>query len=206
MKKALLFLLLSFPLLVFSQIKIPEGYTVLKESPSNGKKMEPIMILFDHDSVKDTALIVQNESEFSKYKLLIGLSSLKKQYEIDVLSTSGFSIYPLQLKARKKVIEYGYYEDGTAAFGRFIKLRFNAKRNTIQVIGYDSESKVAPSEYLNKSYNLLTGQYILKRTTFNQANEKVVKEFSGKNTHFKNKVFIENLDLEMLSNLEGIGE
>ena len=116
-----------------------------------------------------------------------------------------FSIYPVQIKARKNVIEFGYFEDGTAAFGRFIKLRYNSKKEQIQVIGYDVEYKSSPTEYINKSYNLITGDYIVKRTYYEGSKKINTQKFSGKNDFFKNVVFIENLNEEMIINLDDVG-
>jgi len=186
-------------------IKIPEDFTELTESPSNGRKMDRLSFYFDDDSLKDIATVVENKSEFSKYKLLIYLTNLKKQYEIDLYSTNDFSIYPVQLEISKNTLQFGYFEDGTSAFGRFIKLRYNPDVKKVQVIGYDSGYRASPSEHIDKSYNLLTGKYIVKRTNYDESDEGKVVEFSGKNDYFKNKVFIENLDVDMLMNLDDVG-
>lgn len=205
MKSTLTLLLLLTSLFSFSQITIPNGFSEVTKSPSNGKKMEKIFILFDNDSINDTAILAQDKSEFSSYKLLIFLSNKNKTYEINLISLNDFSIYPVQIKARKNVIEFGYFEDGTAAFGRFIKLRYNSKKEQIQVIGYDVEYKSSPTEYINKSYNLITGDYIVKKTYYEGSKKINTQEFSGKNDFFKNVVFIENLDKEMIINLDDVG-
>jgi hypothetical protein len=205
MKSTLTLLLLLTSLFSFSQITIPNGFSEVTKSPSNGKKMEKIFMLFDNDSINDTAILAQDKSEFSSYKLLIFLSNKNKTYEINLISLNDFSIYPVQIKARKNVIEFGYFEDGTAAFGRFIKLRYNSKKEQIQVIGYDVEYKSSPTEYINKSYNLITGDYIVKRTYYEGSKKINTQEFSGKNDFFKNVVFIENLDKEMIINLDDVG-
>lgn len=205
MKSTLTLLLLLTSLFSFSQITIPNGFSEVTKSPSNGKKIEKFFMLFDNDSINDTAILAQDKSEFSSYKLLIFLSNKNKTYEINLISLNDFSIYPVQIKARKNVIEFGYFEDGTAAFGRFIKLRYNSKKEQIQVIGYDVEYKSSPTEYINKSYNLITGDYIVKRTYYEGSKKINTQEFSGKNDFFKNVVFIENLDKEMIINLDDVG-
>lgn len=199
----LLFLLT--PYISFAQIQIPEGYSEMTESPSNGRKIEKIVLHFDMDSINDSAILVENTSEFYKYKLLLFLSSQEKTFEIDLINLNDMSLYPVQITSRKNVIEFGYYEDGTAAFGRFMKLRFNTKKNQIQVIGYDVEYKASLSERINKSYNLVTGKYIVKRTSYDENGKATMQEFPGVNDFFKNKVFIEDLDADMLVNLDDVG-
>lgn len=197
--------ILLLPIISLAQIKIPNGYSEVTKSPSNGKKMEKILLNFDTDAIADEVILIEDISEFSKYKVLLFLSSENKTYEVELISLSEFSIYPVQIKARKNVLEFGYYEEGTASFGRFIKLRYNSNSNQIQVIGYDVEYKSSPSEYINKSYNLVTGNYIVKRSHYGQNNKVSVQEFSGENHYFKNKVFIENLNEEMIVNLDDVG-
>lgn len=187
------------------ELTIPEGYSELKESPSNGKAIEKVGLNFDNDALKDEALLIQNDSKDSNFKLLIYLTSSKKQYEVDLISTNDFGIYPMPLKTSKNVIEFGYFEDGTAAFGRFIKLRYHTEKEKIQVIGYDSGYRATPSLHIDKSYNLLTGKYSVKKTNFNDAEKGKIEEFSGKNEVFKKKVFLENFNLEMLINLDAVG-
>jgi hypothetical protein len=197
--------LLMLPFISLAQMKIPEGYSEVTQSPSNGNKMEKIVLNFDNDTITDTIVLVEDISEFSKYKLLLFLTSQNKTFEIDLISLNEFSVYPVQIKTRNNVIEFGYYEDGTANFGRFIKLRYNTTKNQIQVIGYDVEYKSSPTKYINKSYNLVTGNYIVKRTHYDENNEVSVQEFLGKNDFFKNNVFAENLDKKMMLNLDYVG-
>lgn len=205
MKSTLTFLLLLISLFSFSQIKIPVGFSEVTKSPASGKNIEKIFMNFDNDSLKDEALLIQNTSEISNYKLLIYLTSLKKQFEIDLVSTNDATIYPVPLKNYKNVIEFGYFEDGTAAFGRFIKLRYHSETQKTQVIGYDCGYKSSPTLHIDKSYNLLTGKYSVKRTNYNQNGKKEIEHFYGKNDFFKNNVFIEDLDLEMFVNLDDVG-
>ena len=188
-----------------NNIKIPNGYAELMKSPASGKVMGRLLFDFDNDSENDIATIVQHQSEFSAYKLLIFLTTSKKQYEVDLYSTNGFSVYPVPLETSGNMLEFGYFEDGTAAFGRFLKLRYNAKLEKIQVIGYDCGYRASPSEHVDKSYNLLTGKYIVKRTSYEESDKGKTVEFSGKNEYFKNNVFIEDLNLEMIINLDDVG-
>lgn len=205
MKPIFTLLLLTISLSSFSQLKIPKGYTELKESPANGRKIEKVEMDFDNDKSKDVLMLIKSDTEFSKFKLLIYLTSLKKLYEIDLYNSNDFSIYPIQLKVIKNTVEFGYFEDGTATFGRFIKLRFNSTNKKIQVIGYDSSYKSSPTEFIAKSYNLLTGKYIVKRTKIAEKEKSKTQEFFGTNHFFKNKVFVENLNEEMYKNLDDVG-
>lgn len=202
-KLTALFLFLS--LVTCAQVNIPDGFSEVIESPSNGKKMEQVFLNFDTDNIIDTVLLVENTSEHSKYKVLLYLSSQNKTFEIVLISLNEMSIYPVQIKARKNVIEFGYYEDGTANFGRFIKLRYNALKNQIQIIGYDVSYKSSPTEYISKSYNLITAKYIVKRTYYDDNKIVKVQEFTGTNDFFKNIVFLENLNEETIINLDDVG-
>ncbi len=204
MIKILFTSILLFCMSLYSQIKIPKNFSELTESPANGKKIEKIVMDFDHDSINDIAVLVKSEVEFSNYRFLIYLTKLNKQFEVN-LNNSDFSIYPIQLKANKNTIQFGYFEDGTAAFGRFIRIRYNSKRQKVQVIGYDTTYKSSPTEYSNKSYNLITGRYIVTKTIFNTANKTSVNEFKGQNNLYKNKVFIDDLTAKMLENLDHVG-
>ncbi|MFD2287112.1 hypothetical protein ACFSOV_13440 [Pedobacter petrophilus] len=198
-------LFLTFPALLIAQVKIRKGYAELTESPASGKKMEKISLFFDDDLRKDEAVIVKHQSSLSNYKLLIYLSSLNKQFEIDLPSTNDFQIYPIPLTLKNKALQFGYFEDGTSAFGRFIKLRYDTPSKKIKVIGYDSGYRALPTEHIDKSYNLLTGIYVVKRTYYKADGQTKTQSFTGKNDHFKNMVFIDNLDLEMFNNLDDVG-
>ena len=200
---ALLFVI--FPALLMAQVKIPKGYIELTESPASGKKMGKISLDFDDDLMKDEAVIVKHQSSLSNYKLLFYLSSLNKQFEIDLPSTNDFQIYPIPLTLKNKVLQFGYFEDGTSAFGRFIKLRYDAPSKKIKVIGYDSGYRALPTEHIDKSYNLLTGSYVVKRTYYKANGQTKTQSFTGKNDHFKNKVFVDNLDVDMFNNLDDVG-
>lgn len=205
MRRIFILLLLTISLYSFSQFNMPKGYSELKESPANGRKIEKVEIDFDNDKSIDLLMLIKSDTEFSKFKLLIYLTSLEKQFEIDFYSSTEFSIYPVQLKLIKNTIQFGYFEDGTSTFGRFIKLRFNNTLNKIQVIGYDTGYKSSPTEHIDKSYNLLTGKYVVKRTTIDENEKAKTQEFIGTDNYFKNKVFVENLNDEMYKNLDDVG-
>lgn len=205
MKTIFTLLFFTISLNSFSQLKIPKGYSELNESPANGRKIEKVEMLFDNDESKDILMLIKNDTEFSKYKLLIYLTSLKKQFEIDLYNSNDFSIYPVQLKTIKNSIEFGYFEDGTSTFGRFVKLRFNNTNQKIQVIGYDSGYKSSPTEHIDKSYNLLTGKYVVKRTTIDEKEKAKTQEFFGKDDYFKNNVFVDDLNEKMYKNLDDVG-
>ncbi|WP_026976776.1 hypothetical protein [Flavobacterium tegetincola] len=149
-----------------AQVKIPKGYAELEESPASGKKMKKISLIFDDDLKKDEVVIVKNQSELSNYKLLLFLSSLNKKVEIDLPSANDYQIYSIPLTYINNVLQFGYFENGTAVFGRFIKLRYDLSSKKIKVIGYDSGYKVSPTEHIDKSYNLITGSYAVKRTYY----------------------------------------
>ncbi len=198
-------LLLLLPLISKAQLEIPEGYTLVNESPANGKQMEQMFLDFDTDGEEDTALIVEDLAQFSTYKFLLYLSSQKKTYAVDLINLQEMSVYPIQLKLRNNVIEFGYFEEGTAQFSRRIKLRFHPRNNKTQIIGYDVSYKSSPVYYIDKSYNLLTGKYMVKRTTYDGAKKASVEEYLGENDFFKNAVFIENLNEAIIINLDDVG-
>ncbi|NRS90361.1 hypothetical protein HNQ02_003301 [Flavobacterium sp. 7E] len=204
MKTTITIAVFLFYTVTFSQIKIPKDFLELTKSPANGRKIEKVVIDFDNDSIKDVALLIKNRKETSTYKFLIYLSSLNKQYEVN-LNNTDFSIYPVQLKTVKNTIQFGYFEDGTAAFGRFIKIRYNSKLKKIQVIGYDITYKSSMTEHIDKSYNLVTGKFSVKKSTLDATNKSKIEEFLGQNDFFKNNVFIEDLSGEMLKKLDDVG-
>ncbi len=171
---------------LFAQIKIPTGYTVLNES-ANGKAMDVVSLYFDNDKLADTAVIVTDNTT-GKNKLLIYLSATKQVVTMDLGSRyEDFPIYLLPLKVRKNVIEYSYIESGTAHFGHFLKLRYHAEKQKIQVIGYDTEEKISPVEYLKTSANLITGKYIIHRENVDTQKTTVL---SGTDKRLKNPIFL----------------
>ncbi|NJM79135.1 MAG: hypothetical protein HC854_04900 [Flavobacterium sp.] len=46
---------------------------------------------------------------------------------------------------------------------------------------------------------------MVKRTNYNQKNKTTIQKFSGENDYFKNKVFIQNLNQQMIVNLDNVG-
>lgn len=203
--KRSIFLMLLIPLISFAQLEIPEGYTIVTKSPANGNKIEQLFLDFDTDGLEDTVVLVENTSEFSAYKFILYMSSHKKSYAVDLISLNESSIHPVQIKTKKNVVEFGYYEDGTAAYGRFIKLRYNPISNQIQVIGYDVAYKSLPTEHITKSHNLITGEYSVEKTIYDENGKVSIQKILEKNAFFKNTVFIENLNASMLESLDAIG-
>jgi hypothetical protein len=202
-KSLILTTLFTITHFAYSQVNIPKYYKELKESPANGKKMNRINVDFDKDSINDTAVIVKNEKEVSKYQLLIYLSSQNKTYSLLLSNEDDFSVYPVELKIKNNVIEVGYFKDGTAAFGRFLKFKFNLKLKKIQLIGYDSSYRIE-NGHCSKSYNLLTGEYTVNIDTENWAtHKKSLKSFKGKKT--ASKFFIEEIDNVAFQNLDEVG-
>lgn len=199
------FLLLLIPIISFAQLEIPEGYSLVMESPANGKKIEQVFLDFDADGFEDTAVLVENTLEFSAYKFILYVSSHKKSYAVDLVNLQEMSVYPVQIKSKNNVVEFGYFEEGTGAFGRFIKLRFWPKTNQVQVIGYDVIYRSLPTVHIAKSYNLVTGKYIVEKTIYDENGNDTVQESEGKNDVLKNKIFIENLNTIMIENLDKVG-
>ncbi|MDB2463170.1 hypothetical protein N9W61_03620 [Algibacter sp.] len=198
-------MMLLTPFISLAQLEIPDGYALVTKSPSNGKKIEQVFLDFDNDGLEDTAVLVENILEFSDYKFILYISSLKKTYQVDLINLQEMSVYPIQIKTRNDVVEFGYYEEGTGAFGRFIKLRFNSKINRVQVIGYDVIYRSMPNIHITKSYNLITGKFIIKKTIYDGNGNDNIEEFLGENDVFKNAVFIEHLDAEMIEKLDEVG-
>lgn len=79
----------------------------------NGEEYEKVLLDFDNDLQKDTVCFVQSNAELNEYKLLIYLTVLKKQFEIDL----GSGILPILIKISKKnTIEYCYVENNTSNY------------------------------------------------------------------------------------------
>lgn len=189
----------------FSELKIliPENYSILKESPANGREMEKIIVDLDNDKKVDTAFIVQNENDFSNYMLLIYLTSQNKTYRFKLIDNfdPDFSLYPVQLKIKKNVLEVGYFRDGTAAFGRFLKFRFDEKKKTFRLIGYDSGYRLGAGEYCDKSYNLIDGTYIVnfEKSLPNEHTE------TYKGRKIIEEIHINDIDINLLNKLDEVG-
>lgn len=182
---------------------IPENYTLLKGSPANGREMEPIVVDLDNDKKADTAFIVTNENEFSDYLLLIYLTSQNKIYSFKFIDQfySDFGIFPVQLKVKNDVLEVGYFRDGTAAFGRFFKFRFDEQKKTFRLIGYDSGYRLGAGTHCDKSYNLINGRYIVN---FEKSIPNVHTE-TFKGIKKIEEIYINNIDLDVLNKLDDVG-
>ena len=186
-----------------SKIVIPEYYSILNESPSNGRKMKKVFTDLDNDKKADTTFIVENKSDFSNYILLIYLTSQNKTFRYKLIDNfdPDFRIYPVQLKIKKNVLEVGCFRDGTAAFGRFLKFRFDANKKTFRLIGYNSGYKSGAGEHCDKSYNLIDGTYIVN---YEKSLPNVHKEtYKGKK--IIEKIFINDIDVDVLNKLDEVG-
>lgn len=186
-----------------SQLIIPENYSELKESPSNGRKMERIVVDLDYDKKADTSFIVQNKNDFANYLLILHLTSQNKTYRLRLIDNFelDLDLSPVQLKVRNNVLEVGYIRDGTAAFSRFLKFRFDKKEKNIKLIGYDSRYRIGAGEDCEKSYDLLSGDYIVKlqKSLPNDHTE----TFTG-NEKIGN-VYINDIDIKLLDKLDKVG-
>ncbi|MGG5209139.1 hypothetical protein ACQWU4_09320 [Chryseobacterium sp. MIQD13] len=205
MKNYFLIILLS-PFFCFSQFKIPEGFSEFTESPSNGKEMKRIVVDFDKDK-KDDVLTVIYQSEYelhsAKKYLIIYLSSKKKSFYIDFDVFNGVFVIPLKYK--NDVLEFLVYQEGTGVYGHGLKLRFNQKVKNVQLIGYDYSYRT-PSGHCNKTYNLLTGYYIVTNDFYSMKTGKTeVESFKGNKKRSKN-IFIKNFSNKLFENLSSVGK
>lgn len=193
---------------VFAQLKIPKDYEELTESPVNGKKMKTLAFNFDDDNILDYPTIIGHKLEFANYKLLMFLSTTKKKQLVKLLSLSDseFNLYPTELKLNNNVLQFGYFLDGTSAFGRFIRLRYNKAIKKIQIIGYGSGYRASANGRIGKTFNLLTGKYIVNKAEFtiNDGDKEIVKQFNCKDERFKN-LYLENLAIKLLKSLDAVG-
>ncbi|MCH5597483.1 hypothetical protein [Niabella ginsengisoli] len=186
-----------------NHLTIPENYSELKESPSNGRKMERILADLDDDKLTDTALIVENTADFANYLLLVYLSGQDETFQMRFFNENEMNMYPVQLAVKKNVLEVGYFLDGTAGFGRFLKLRFDETKKKMKLIGYDTGYKKggAGSERLDKSFNLLTGDYVVK---LQKLVPKIATETFKGNKKIES-IYMEDIGIETLLKLDEIG-
>ena len=202
MKIKLTILLIFISLLSFSQqIIIPEQYQKLRESPSNGKEIKTISLKMDDDDFNDFAIIIVDKESNCSYKLLIYISSLNKTFEVEYINDLELGALPLQLKKKKNVLMYSYYTPGTGGNYREIKLRYNKTHKKVQIIGYDFGHKVF-NGHVDNSYNLLTGDYILKKTCYGKINCEP-KLFKGNKK--SKKTFLRDVSIRLFKKLDKIG-
>lgn len=202
MNLKLIFLLLICNVYCFSQqIIIPEGYVELKKSPTNGRKIETVSFKMDNDSENDLVMIVGHKEDLSKYKILIYLSSLNTQFERQYIDDDWeFEIYPNQLEVKNNVLTFSYFLSA-GAFERILKLRYNEKQKKIQVIGYDSSYRIIDGD-IKKSYNLLTGEYVVTKKTYEtEEGETAIHQGSRK----VNTVFLNDVNNQLFYKLDEAG-
>lgn len=191
---------------LYAQFKIPTGFSELKNSPANGQSMKRICTDFDGDGKKDTATIIEkNDSELQCY-FLIYLTGSNKNYIIKMFERNNDFVYPIQLSVKKNVIQFAYFGEGTSVFFRGLKLRYNYTKQKIQLIGYDSGYKIYYGGSCTKSYNLLTGDYIVTNWFYEYINSKEVKrKIVNKGNKKMNDIFVENINNELLEQLDLAG-
>lgn len=200
--KYILFLFLGFTITnCYSQISIPKAYSELKESPASGKKMTRVIFDMDNDSKNDIATIIKSNDDFSTFKLLIYLSSLNKQFEFNILHAEDFAIAPIPLTYYKNVLVVTYLED-RSQYARTFKLRLNTDKNSIQIIGFDTDYRTSTGNCI-KSYNLLTGNYEVKNQYLNDTKSKEIFNTGIEKT---SPLYIDDFNFEMLEKLDNVGK
>lgn len=178
-------------------------YVFLKDSPANGREMEKIRTDLDGDKKIDSAFILEKKESFSDYLLYIYLSGSSRNYTYKLIDNfdPDFKLFPTQLKIKNNVLELCYFRDGTAAFGRFLKFRYNSKANNIELIGYDSGYKRDVGQHLEKSFNLKNGNFTIKIQK--PLPEIHIETYRG--NHKMKPVFIQQIDVNMLTVLDKVG-
>lgn len=203
MKKCFL-LLLVVPFFCFSQFKIPKGFEEFKKSPSNGQKMQRIVVDFDKDKKDDVFTVIyqtDNELHSSKKYLLIYISSRDRMYYVDFDIFNGVFVIPLEYK--NDVLKFLVYQEGTGVYGHGLKLKFNSKFKDIELIGYDYSYRT-PGGHCNKTYNLLTGDYTVTNDFYNMKTGKTdLEDFSGNKKQTKN-IFIKMFSNKLFDDLSSI--
>lgn len=206
MLKVYLLFILVLPFYCFSQFKIPEGFSEFTESPSNGNEMRRIVADFDKDRKDDMITVIYqsgHELHSAKKYLIFCLSSKNKTVFIDFDLFDGVFVIPLKYK--NDVLDFLVYQEGTGVYGHGLKLRFNQKMKEIQLIGYDYSYRT-PSGHCNKSYNLLTGDYIVKNDFYNMASRKTEFEnFKGNKKQVKN-IFVKDFSHQLFEKLSFVGK
>lgn len=190
---------------LYAQFKIPKGFLEKYD-------LKRICIDFDGDGKKDTTtIIIQNKSYnglLFNEAFLIYLTSNNKNHIVEF--GEGVS-HSFDIKVKNNVIEFGYMFAGTGTFGRILKLRYNHTNNKIQLIGYDSNFRIyyAMGGRCEKSYNLLTGDYIVTNRFNVLTNNDDFNTVERKKVHKGNikikAVFIEDINDKLLEKLDLIG-
>ena len=186
---------------------IPKNYTEFSKSPSNGENFKRIVSDFDNDSKNDIITVIHNKTyddlKSNKKFLFIYLSSQKKSILVDFDIFYGVFFIPPKLK--KKTLEFQLYQEGTGMYGHNLKLRYNNKFKKIELIGYDYSYRT-PRGHCNKTYNLLTGKYIVINDFYDMKTDKTkIEQFSGTQKQ-RNKIFTTDFNNEIFGQLSEIGK
>lgn len=188
----------------FCQTKIiPKPYTVVHKSIFSTESLEPLENDFDNDLKKDYINIIENRISDNfienPKKIIIYLSSQNKSILIDFKMFYGVGFH--QPKIKNKTLEFQILQNGTGNYSHTIKLRYNNKYRKIELIGYGLSYKASPvGVYYQKSYNLLTGNYVVTKYS-NKATPIINKGYK----RTKNKIFVENLTNKIIFELAEIG-
>ena len=184
-----------------AQLELPDGYTVLNESPASGKPMRMVSGLLDADTKPDTAVILHNPNGFSDYLLLVYLTASQQNITYRLRIEEDMAIAPVPISISKKVFLFGYVYDGTAHMTCIFRLRYNSAARKMQLIGYDGGFAESISQRMERSVNLLTGDYILSRKHVNKKSPTLKK---GKTSPMRN-IYLDQIDSKLIDRLEGIG-
>lgn len=188
----------------FCQTKIiPKNYTIVRKSIFSTESLEPLENDFDNDLKKDYINIIENRISDNfienPKKIIIYLSSQNKNILIDFKMFYGVGFH--QPKMKNKTLEFQIFQNGTGNYSHTIKLRYNNKHRKIELIGYDLSYKASPlGIYYQKSYNLLTGNYVITKYS-----NKVILIVNKGCKRKRNKIFVENLTKKIIFELAEIG-
>ena len=185
---------------------IPINFTEFSYSPSNSENLKRITSDLDNDNIIDYVTVIHNKTyedlRMNKKYLLIHLSKSNKNTLIDFEDFN--AVYFLQPKLKNKTLEFQMYQEGTGVYGHNLKLRYNSKHNEIELIGYDYSYRV-PGGHCNKTYNLLTGKFIVINDYYDmKTNKTKIEKFYGVQKQ-KRKYFVSDFTTELFSNLSQIG-
>lgn len=166
---------------------------------------------FDNDNLEDKFLLEKNDDEIIQSFLSISLSSLKKDVKINILNNSVLynnnesAYYQFVRVINDKIcevrVEYANQESVPNMYGErknlieTIKYRFNNKNNKIQIIGYDLTYQ-KDTIFITKSFNFITGKYIVMRKEKGQKNVTA----NGWSAEFENNIYTEDWNLSFMQN------
>lgn len=138
--------------------EIPKDYEIVTKSNANGRLINQIIKDIDGDNISDVISLARHKKNDIENVIFIFLSSVGKYKKIKLNSNNQHRIFFTRLEFKNGIIEYDFFEDGTATFGRFFKLKYNLKINKLQLINYDSSYRIMYG-HISKEYDLTTGNY-----------------------------------------------